>query len=77
MRNEHIKTAKNSRIGKNFRESTGFPVVIMNSKLTISKWKTWSRGTNSRFPFVVNAMPHLSILETFKPRAICQKFINS
>ena len=32
MRNEHIKTAKNNRIGKNFRESTGFPVVIMNSK---------------------------------------------
>ena len=27
----------------------------------ISKWKTWSCGTNSRLPFAINAMFNLSI----------------
>ena len=28
--------------------------------VTISKWKTWSRSTNSRLTFAVNAMLNLS-----------------
>ena len=32
MRNEQIKTAQNNFYGQNWRESTDFHVVIMNSK---------------------------------------------
>ena len=54
MRNEQIKTAENNCYGSNWRKSTDFRVV------TISKWKTWSRGTNSSLTFAVNAMLNLS-----------------
>ena len=33
-----------------------------NKQWTISKWKTWSRGTNSRLPFAANAILNLSNL---------------
>ena len=32
-----------------------------NEQYTISTWKTWSCGTNSRLPFAINAMFNLSI----------------
>ena len=31
-----------------------------NEQETTSKWETWSRDTNSRLPFDVNVMLHLS-----------------
>ena len=40
------------------RETTTLCVEIMSS----SRGETWSRGTNSRFPFDVNLMLSLSIV---------------
>ena len=40
------------------RETTNLCVEIMNSR----RGETWSRGTNSRFPFDVNLMLNLSIV---------------
>ena len=44
---------------KGLRETTNLRVEITNRKR--QKWETWSRGTNSRFPFDVNVMLNLSI----------------
>ena len=50
---------------KKFREATNLCVQIMNSKTT-SKGETWSRGTNSRLPFDVNAKLNFSSVCFFK-----------
>ena len=35
--------------------------------------ETWSRGTNSRLPFVVNVMPNLSIVSWFPEETWAQR----
>ena len=44
---------------KELGETTNLSVEITNRER--QKWETWSRGTNSRFPFDVTVMFNLSI----------------
>ena len=50
---------------KKLREATNLSVQIMNSKTT-SKGETWSRGTNPRLPFDINAKLNFSSVCLFK-----------
>ena len=50
---------------KKLREATNLCVQIMNSKTT-SKGETWSRGTNPRLPFDINAKLNFSSVCLFK-----------
>ena len=58
MENEEIKTPQKILLDKKLRETTNLCVEIMNRR----RGETWSRGTNSRFPFDVNLMLNLSIV---------------
>ena len=61
MRDKQMKTAENSSYGQNWRESTDFRVVIMNSKRQVNgKLCHAVRIHVCRLPFAVHAKFNLS-----------------
>ena len=59
IENEPIKTEPNNSYLQNWCEITYF-FSWSNKQLMTIEGKTWSRGTNSRLPFVVNVNLNLS-----------------